>query len=166
MANFDTLQLRSALGTFATGVTIITTRSPAGVDVGLTVNSFNAVSLDPALVLWSLDKRSSSLSAFMACTGFTVHVLSASQRGLAERFARKGADKFAGLGVSRSLNGDPVLEGCTARFECRTTQRHEGGDHWIFIGEVLALRNHGRPPLLFHAGRLTTLCEQADALVD
>ena len=68
MANFDTLQLRSALGTFATGVTIITTRSPAGVDVGLTVNSFNAVSLDPALVLWSLDKRSSSLSAFMACT--------------------------------------------------------------------------------------------------
>jgi 3-hydroxy-9,10-secoandrosta-1,3,5(10)-triene-9,17-dione monooxygenase reductase component len=166
VATFDTLQLRSALGTFATGVTIITTRSPAGADVGLTVNSFNAVSLDPALVLWSLDKRSSNLPAFMASASFAVHVLAASQRGLAERFARKGADKFAGLGVSRSLHGDPVLEGCAARFECRTTQRHEGGDHWIFIGEVMALRNHGRPPLLFHSGRLTTLCEQADALVE
>ncbi len=146
------LQFRSALGAFATGVTIVTTRTRSGVDVGLTANSFNSVSLDPPMVLWSLDKNSKSLPAFLESGYFAVHVLSASQEALSHTFATRGAEKFAGLTLERGRGDIPLLDGCSARFQCRTAIKYEGGDHLVFIGEVEAFDHFDRPPLVFHGG--------------
>ena len=149
----DVREFRDALGAFATGVTIVTTRGGDGADVGLTASSFNSVSLDPPMVLWSLAKSSSSLSAFAETGDFAVHILAADQEDLSNRFARKGADKFAGLEVRRNAAGVPLLGGCTALFQCRTAYRYEGGDHVIFVGEVIAFEHLEKPPLVFHGGR-------------
>ncbi|HEV2270997.1 MAG TPA: flavin reductase [Steroidobacteraceae bacterium] len=149
----DGRRFRSALGAFATGVTIVTTRNTAGRDFGLTANSFNSVSLEPPMVLWSLAKSARSLPAFLAATHFAVHVLAADQEELSLRFAARRADKFAGLEVERGPGELPMLRGCSARFLCRTAFRHEGGDHVIFVGEVEAFDHSDRPPLLFHGGR-------------
>lgn len=149
---FDSISFRNALGAFATGVTIVTTQDSEGHDVGLTANSFNSVSLDPPMVLWSLAKTSKALDAFMNGDSFAVHILSSEQQELSGRFARSGTDKFAGLELRRGRDGIPLLDGCTARFECKTTFRYEGGDHVIFVGEVLSFDNQGLPPLVFHSG--------------
>lgn len=149
----DTRQFRHALGTFATGVTIVTTRNEAGSDVGLTANSFNSVSLEPPMVLWSLARRSHSLPAFMAAEYFAVHILAADQEPLSNRFAQRSDEKFVGLMTERGHGHVPLLNGCAARFECRTAYRHEGGDHVIFVGEVLTFENFDRPPLVFQGGR-------------
>ena len=146
-------QFRSALGAFATGVTIVTTRTSTGVDVGLTANSFNSVSLEPPMVLWSLAKNAKSLPAFLESGYFAVHVLSASQEELSHTFATRGADKFAGLAIDRGRGDIPLLDGCSARFQCRTAVKYEGGDHVVFIGEVEAFDHFDRPPLVFHGGR-------------
>ena len=146
-------QFRSALGAFATGVTIVTTRTRSGVDVGLTANSFNSVSLDPPMVLWSLAKSSKSLPAFLESGYFAVHVLSSSQEALSHTFATRGAEKFSGLALERGRGDIPLLDGCTARFQCRTAVKYEGGDHLVFIGEVEAFDHFDRPPLVFHGGR-------------
>jgi 3-hydroxy-9,10-secoandrosta-1,3,5(10)-triene-9,17-dione monooxygenase reductase component len=159
-AETRTRQFRSALGAFATGVTIVTTRSAAGEDIGLTANSFNSVSLDPPMVLWSLAKSAKSLPAFLESGYFAVHILSASQEALSLTFATRGADKFAGLALERGRSGIPLLPGCSARFECRTAFRYEGGDHVVFIGEVEAFDQFNRPPLLFHGGRYTAAVEK------
>jgi 3-hydroxy-9,10-secoandrosta-1,3,5(10)-triene-9,17-dione monooxygenase reductase component len=145
-------QFRRALGAFATGVTIVTTRDAAGQDIGLTANSFNSVSLNPPMVLWSLSRHSLSLPAFLAAEHFAVHVLAATQDDLAQRFATRGVDKFGGLTVERGPDDIPLLEGCAARFQCRTAYRYEGGDHVIFVGAVLAFDQSERAPLVFHAG--------------
>jgi len=145
-------QFRTALGAFATGVTIVTTRTASGADVGLTANSFNSVSLEPPMVLWSLAKAARSLQAFLDSDYFAVHVLAASQEALSHTFATRGADKFAGLAVARGRGGIPLLEGCSARFQCRTAIKYEGGDHVVFIGEVEAFDHFDRPPLVFHGG--------------
>jgi len=145
-------QFRDALGAFATGVTIVTTRTRSGVDVGLTANSFNSVSLEPPMVLWSLAKTAKSLPAFLESSYFAVHVLSASQEALSHTFATRGADKFAGLTLERGHGDIPLLEGCSARFQCRTAVKYEGGDHLVFIGEVEAFDQSDRPPLVFHGG--------------
>ena len=145
-------QFRRALGAFATGVTIVTTRDSAGQDIGLTANSFNSVSLNPPMVLWSLSRHSLSLPAFLAAEHFAVHVLAATQDDLAQRFATRGADKFAALTVERGPDDIPLLEGCAARFQCRTAYRYEGGDHVIFVGAVLAFDQSERVPLVFHGG--------------
>ncbi len=150
-SGIDPRQLRRALGSFATGVTIVTTHA-SGQDIGLTANSFNSVSLNPPMVLWSLARDSLSLPAFMQCTHFAVHVLAAPQEPLSARFAARGGDKFAGLQTSRGVGEAPLLSGCAARFQCRTAYRYEGGDHVIFVGEVLAFDQSEQPPLLFHAG--------------
>jgi 3-hydroxy-9,10-secoandrosta-1,3,5(10)-triene-9,17-dione monooxygenase reductase component len=147
------VEFRSALGAFATGVTIVTTRTRSGVDVGLTANSFNSLSLDPPMVLWSLAKNAKSLPAFLESGYFAVHVLAASQEELSHVFATRGADKFAGLRIERGRGDIPLLEGCSARFECRTAIKYEGGDHLVFIGEVEAFDHFDRPPLVFHGGR-------------
>ena len=149
----DARRFRSALGAFATGVTIVTTRDADGKDVGLTANSFNSVSLEPPMVLWSLAKSARSLPAFLAATHFAVHVLAADQEELSLRFAARGAEKFAGLDLERSAAGVPLLRGCSARFQCRTAFRHEGGDHVIFVGAVELFDHSERPPLVFHGGR-------------
>ena len=156
-------QFRSALGAFATGVTIVTTRTRTGADVGLTANSFNSVSLNPPMVLWSLSKSARSLPAFLESNHFAVHVLSASQEPLSRTFATKGADKFAGLALERGPGGIPLLPDCSARFQCRTAFKYEGGDHVVFIGEVEAFDHFNRPPLLFHGGRYTAAIERPRA---
>lgn len=153
----DTSRLRKALGSFATGVTIITTRDQAGSDIGLTVNSFNSVSLDPPLVLWSLARSAHSLPAFMHAGHFAVHVLAEDQESLSNRFAQRGAEKFMGIRLQRGLDGLPLLEGCAARFECRTMHRYEGGDHLILVGEVLRFSHEARAPLVFQGGAYATV---------
>ncbi len=145
-------QFRRALGTFATGVTIVTTRDGGGQDIGLTASSFNSVSLNPPMVLWSLSRQSLSLPAFLGAEHFAVHVLAATQDDLAQLFATRGADKFATLTVERGPGGIPLLDGCAARFQCRTAYRYEGGDHVIFVGAVIAFDQFDRPPLVFHGG--------------
>ena len=155
-----TRQFRDALGTFATGVTIVTTRSASGEDIGLTANSFNSVSLDPPMVLWSLAKKSLSLPAFLESGYFAVHVLSASQEALSLTFATRGAEKFAGLEIRRGAGDTPLLPGCSALFLCRTAFTYEGGDHVIFVGAVESFEHFERPPLVFHGGRYAVAVEK------
>ena len=159
-APIRTRQFRNALGAFATGVTIVTTRSHAGEDIGLTANSFNSVSLEPPMVLWSLAKSSQSLPAFLESGHFAVHVLASSQEELSLTFATRGADKFAGLVLERGKGEIPLLGGCSARFQCRTAFNYEGGDHVIFVGEVQAFDHFNRPPLVFHSGRYAVTVER------
>jgi 3-hydroxy-9,10-secoandrosta-1,3,5(10)-triene-9,17-dione monooxygenase reductase component len=148
----DPRQFRNALGAFATGVTVVTTVDAQGRDVGLTANSFNSVSLDPPLVLWSLGKQSSSMTAFAEASYFAVHLLGFGQRDLSERFSSKVADRFEGLPLTRGAGGVPLLEGCAGRFVCQTEYRYEGGDHVIFVGRVLAVEMSERAPLLYVRG--------------
>lgn len=152
-ATFSAQDFRAALGLFATGITIITTRTPEGVPVGLTINSFNSVSLDPPLVLWSLGLKAGSLPVFSTVSHYAIHVLHAGQRDLSERFASKG-DRFAGLVLHDGLGGVPLLEGCAAVFECRQRSRYVEGDHVILVGEVERCSSSaGAQPLIFHGGR-------------
>lgn len=151
--------LRSALGRFATGVTIITCVDGDGQRVGLTANSFNALSLDPPLVLWSLRRASPSLPAFEGATHFAVNVLAESQADLSRRFASQVADKFAEGAWTPGLGGAPVLAGASAVFECETAARHDGGDHRLFIGRVLRLADLSVAPLVFHSGHYRMLGE-------
>ncbi len=157
----DAGQFRSALGTFATGITIVTTRAPCGADVGLTVNSFNSVSLEPPMVLWSLAKKSRSRQAFIDSGYFAVHILAAEQSELATRFASQ-PDRFRGLALDRSERGLPLLQGCTARFQCKVISCYEGGDHDIFVGEVSAFEHFGRPALVLQAGRYAVALEKPE----
>jgi len=152
-SNPVTRQFRDALGAFATGVTIVTTRDQSQNDIGLTANSFNSVSLDPPMVLWSLSKSSLSLAAFCAAQHFAVHILASDQDNLSTLFARRGIDKFANLTIERGFGDVPLLGGCSARFECCTEFQYEGGDHVIFVGKVKKFDHFNRPPLLFHSGR-------------
>jgi 3-hydroxy-9,10-secoandrosta-1,3,5(10)-triene-9,17-dione monooxygenase reductase component len=162
--NADTIAFRNALGSFATGVTIVTTRDAAGQDCGLTANSFNSVSLDPPMVLWSLARSSLSMDAFRDAEYFAVHILAADQEPLSNGFAKRGADKFAGLAPDRGAGDVPLLAGCAARFQCRTAYQYEGGDHVIFVGEVIAFDHDDRAPLLFHGGRYALAARRAAAL--
>lgn len=155
---FDPQAFRTALGTFTTGVTIITSCSEEGEVVGITANSFNSVSLNPPMVLWSLAKSARSLQTFSKARHWNVHVLSTEQEELSGRFARQGEDKFAGVRLDNGLSNAPLLQDCTARFQCRTAFQYEGGDHVIFVGEVLAFDHSERAPLAFQRGQyaLTT----------
>jgi flavin reductase (DIM6/NTAB) family NADH-FMN oxidoreductase RutF len=152
-------RLRAALGRFATGVTIIACVAPDGRRVGLTANSFNALSLDPPLVLWSLRRTSPSLPAFEAAPHFAVNVLAEAQVELSRLFASKAEDRFVQGLWSPGLNGVPVLAGCPAVFECETVSRQEAGDHVLFIGRVLAASEAPIAPLVFQSGHYHLLGE-------
>lgn len=149
----DPKALRSALGTFTTGVTIITTQADNGEPVGLTANSFNSVSLEPPLVLWSLAKTALSLPIFNTAEHWNVHVLSMDQQALSNRFAARGEDKFKDLQLDQGITHAPLLSQCSARFQCKTAFIHDGGDHVIFIGEVLDFDQSNLPPLVFQSGQ-------------
>ena len=149
----DAADYRNALGAFTTGVTVVTTRGSDGQDIGLTANSFNSVSLDPPMVLWSLGKSSRSMPFFRQAKTFAVHILSSDQEELSTRFARRGADKFAGLDLQRGPDDVPLLPDCAACFICKTAYQYEGGDHIIFVGEVTGFNHWEREPLLFHRGQ-------------
>lgn len=150
---FDAGDFRKALGHFATGVTIVTTRGENGEAIGMTANSFNSVSLDPPMVLWSLAKSARSLPAFANASHWNVHVLACDQEALSNRFARAGEDKFGGLALDPCPSGMPLLPGCSARFQCRSAFQYEGGDHIIFVGEVTGYDRTDAPPLLYLTGQ-------------
>lgn len=150
---FDAREFRSALGTFTTGVTIVTTLAANGERVGLTANSFNSVSLDPPMVLWSLAKTSASLDVFKNASHWAVHILADDQDALSNTFAKKGADKFADIEVTEGISGIPLLPGCTAVMQCKTEYAYEGGDHIIFVGRVLDFARQDKKPLVFLQGR-------------
>ena len=148
----DPKAFRRALGNFATGVTIITATTPAGEQTGVTANSFNSVSLDPALILWSIDKRSGSCAIFEQASHFAVNVLAADQIDLSNHFARPSEDKFAGINYNKGLGGAALFPECAASFQCESYQTLDGGDHWILIGKVVAFEDTGRAPLVYHQG--------------
>jgi flavin reductase (DIM6/NTAB) family NADH-FMN oxidoreductase RutF len=148
----DPRDFRNALGTFATGVTVITAAAPDGKPVGLTCNSFASVSLNPPLVLWSLLIYSQSMGVFQNASHFTVNVLGASQQELATRFATPSEDKFSGVEWTRGLGNAPVLKDSVANFQCRAADRYYGGDHVIFLGAVEAYAYNRAEPLLFARG--------------
>ncbi len=152
MGKIDAKEFRNALGAFATGVTIITAHGVGGRNVGVTANSFNSVSMDPPLVLWSLDKNSGSLDIFSKADYFAVHILSADQVSLSNRFASRLEDKYEGIEFISGLGDVPLLEGCAARFVCQNKFQYEGGDHIIFVGEVEDFEHFGRRALLYHQG--------------
>lgn len=155
----DAHTMRSALGGFATGVTIVTCRGERGESIGLTVSSFNALSLDPPLVLWSLRLASPSLPAFEAASHFAINVLAEAQVELSRRFASARPDKFDEGAWSPGIGGVPLLAGCAASFECEMLSSQTAGDHRLFIGRVLAAVAQPVPPLVYHAGRYHLLGE-------
>lgn len=158
LPTFDSRVFRRALGNFATGVTIVTAQTATGEKVGVTANSFNSVSLDPALILWSIDKRSGSHEVFQQATHFAVNILAADQIELSNHFARPKNDKFTGIPytLGRESNA-PLFEHCSARFQCEKYQQLDGGDHWILIGQVIAFDDLGRSPLLYHQGAYSAI---------
>lgn len=144
---------RRALAQFATGVTIVTTRAADGRPTGLTVNSFNSVSLEPPLVLWSLALKASSLEAFRACRYYAVNVLAAHQLDVAKTFADTKADRFAKAGWHEGPFGMPVIDGVVASLIVSNRNQYIEGDHVILVGEVVTYDAPGGPPLVFHDGR-------------
>ena len=153
----DLRRLRDALGDFATGVTVVTARGVDGQPVGVTVNSFASVSLEPPLVLWSLGLQSPSLATFESCSHYAINVLAAGQIELSQRFSQSQGDRFAGIELKVGAGDTPLLPGCCAWFECRNEMRYPGGDHRILVGHVERFRREERPPLIFHGGRYRDL---------
>ena len=159
--SFDLHTFRETLGLFVTGVTVITTRDASGAPVGITANSFNSVSLDPPLILWSVGLNALSLKAFSEADAFAVHILRDDQAELSQRFAKSGADKFSGLHIESGLLDVPLLPDCAARLECRPYAKHEAGDHILFIAEVERLASDlDAMPLVYHGGRYAELADK------
>jgi flavin reductase (DIM6/NTAB) family NADH-FMN oxidoreductase RutF len=148
-SSLDPRDFRRALGTYATGVTIITAADDAGKPHGLTCNSFTSVSLNPPLVLWSLVVYSRNMSVFQNASHFAVNVLGASQKALAVKFATPSSCKFEEVDWAPGLGGAPLLSGTVAHFQCRTVDRYYGGDHVIFLGAVEAYSYNRDEALLF-----------------
>lgn len=153
--------LRGVLGSYPTGVAIVATRCPDGRNVGLTINSFASLSLDPPLVLWSLVNHSPSLAAFRDCRHFTISVLACGQEALAMRFASSAVpDKFDGTPLHEVPEGVPAIAGAVATLVCANDQQSPAGDHLLLFGRVLRVASAASAvaaPLVFHAGRFTAL---------
>ncbi len=153
---FDAAQFRHALSQFATGVTIITTRLADGSFRGLTASSFNSVSLDPPLVLWSLGNAANSLPIFSGNSHYVINVLGADQAHLAQRFSRRSENPFGDVEYALSRTGQPILTGASAWFECHNRSRYPEGDHVIFVGEVEDCAAHPQASLVFHSGQFSS----------
>src|SRR5690348_1536908 len=146
-------RFRDAMAQFATGVTVIAAPLGDAEFVGFTANSFNSVSLDPPLIVWSLARHSRILSAFEGAERYAVSVLARDQVELARRFSRPHADRFAGVDYRLGAAGAPLIEGAVAWLECRHHALHPAGDHMLFIGEVERCAFRSAPPLVWHGGR-------------
>lgn len=152
-SKFDIRDFRGALGQFPTGVTVITALDKNGEPIGCTASSFNSVSIDPALVLWSVDKSAFSAAIFEKTDYFAVNILSENQVDISNRFAGRGEDKFKDVSYDSGLGGAPLFEGCGAQFECKTWNVYEGGDHLIIVGEVVKYKHdNSLTPLVFSRG--------------
>jgi flavin reductase (DIM6/NTAB) family NADH-FMN oxidoreductase RutF len=154
---FDTRAFRRALGQFPTGVCIVTAMVD-NVPLGLTVSSFNSLSLDPPLILFSIDHRAASLSSWVEANGYAINVLAENQQEASNRFAKSLSNKWEGVQFARGCFDAPVLPGAAAVFECAAWARHKGGDHTLFIGEVRKFHTSvDRRPLVFGNGRYARL---------
>ena len=152
--------LRATLGRFPTGVTIVTALSKEGHAAGVTISSFNSVSLDPPLILWSLSQHSPKLDVFRHVERYAINVLSAGQRALSDRFASRMGDRFADVSVHAGLGGTPLIDGCCAWFECTQEAQHPGGDHLVFVGRVERFApGESTSPLVFFNGAYRQLEE-------
>ena len=161
--SFNLRTFRDTLGLFVTGVTIITTRDDAGAPVGITANSFNSVSLDPPLILWSVGQAALSLKAFSEAKAFAVHILRDDQAELSQKFATSGSDKFQALSTEAGLDGVPLLPACAARLECSLFAKYPAGDHVLFIAKVEHLTSDpSAMPLVYHGGRYAELSDKPD----
>jgi 3-hydroxy-9,10-secoandrosta-1,3,5(10)-triene-9,17-dione monooxygenase reductase component len=149
--------LRQAFGSFATGVTVVTARDADGKPVGLTANSFSAVSLEPPLVLWCIALTTPSFAAFRDCSHYAINVLSADQEELSNRFANPSPNKFAGLDYTSGLGDCPLLTGAISSFECSNAHQYPGGDHLILVGRVESYRVNLDAPLLFFGSKYAGL---------
>ncbi len=138
-----------ALGNYPTGVTVVTACHETNL-IGLTVNSFASVSIDPLLILWSLDKKSQLHPYFMSAEKFAVNILASDQEQLCTLFASKVPDRFAQAKWSTSSLGLPILHDTAAILQCKSFQQIDAGDHTIFIGQVLDITNSQKEPLLYH----------------
>ncbi|MEM5476304.1 flavin reductase family protein [Pacificibacter sp. AS14] len=155
---FDPKELRNVFGQFATGVTVITTVAQDGTPIGLAANSFSSISLEPALVSWSLSLNAPSLSAFRHHGHFAINFLSEDSMDLAQNFSRPSDDKFAAVDWTPGVKGLPTLDRASAVLECHTISQIEGGDHEIYIGNVLKFTTGPeKPPLLFFKGKFAKL---------
>lgn len=149
--------LRNALGSFATGVTIVTALDSDQNPIGMTVNSFNSVSLNPPLILWSISKDSNCFDDFIKSETFAVHVLNHSQEDLSNRFAESGGNKFLGLSLESGFKSTPILPDFSACFECKTEHQYDGGDHIILVGRVVSFEDRETDPLVFYRGQYKTI---------
>ncbi|KAB7615942.1 flavin reductase family protein [Amylibacter sp. SFDW26] len=156
MQNFTDQDMRNALSKFATGVTIVTACDADGQKVGMTASSFNSVSMDPPLILWSVRKNALSAEVFKTTKNFSVHILSADQKELSNQFARSGHDKFANVDYTVDQNNVPQITNSLVRFNCITWAVYEGGDHWIIVGHVKGLTTADGDGLVFCNGFYTT----------
>lgn len=158
---FDSRAFRQALGCFPTGVAIVTTRTPEGRPVGLTINSFSSLSLEPPLIMWSLVNHSPSRAFFENCNYFAINIINSKQTEAALGFANsKIEDKFALVSHADGEEGVPLINDCVATFVCENYRQYEGGDHTIFIGRVVrhsTITEH--EPAVFHRGKFTRLSE-------
>ena len=155
----DSQNFRRTLGSFASGVTIVTSVDPETTNpVGVTVSAFSSVSMDPPLVLFCLNNRSTSLAAIKANGHFAINILAKDQIELSNRFASKDEDKWSGVDYTSGLADIPILDGTVAHLQCAVTQMVDGGDHVIFIGQVEATEcNDGLQPLLYCRGSYASL---------
>lgn len=153
----DPRKLRDVLGQFATGVTVMTTQGDNGAPVGITVNSFASVSLDPPLIVWSIGLNSPSLGAFRRHSAFAINIMCADSKELALNFARPSENKFANINWTAGLDDVPVLDDAAAVIQCRVETRVAGGDHEIYVGRVFDFHNAEKAPLLYHKGNFATL---------
>lgn len=155
-----TKRLRHAFGCFASGVTVIGMRDGADRPTGLTVNSFSSLSLEPALLLYSVGKDQISRRWIEVGTPFTVNVLSGAQEDIAWRFAKPVKDKFDGVAWHEGVGGAPVIEAALASFECRVWAIHDGGDHDIVVGEIHAFETREGDGLSFFRGRMGRIASE------
>mgnify|MGYP001246375860 FL=1 len=157
MFNFNSKQLRESLGAFATGVTVVTSIAENSEKVGMTVNSFNSVSLEPPLILWSIGRDANCFEAFMASKSFAVHILNKTQSDISNKFAQTGIDKFEGMDCTNGLNDIPILPDFSVCLQCTTKHLYDGGDHVIVVGEVKSIENRSQEPLIFYKGDYLTI---------
>ena len=148
----DSRGFRQCLGQFSTGVTVVSA-DHRGVRAGVTANSFSSLSLDPPLILWSINKTSRAFPVFSAAKHFAVNILAEDQVQVSQRFSSKEEDKFATIDWYRGQNGAPLIRGTAGRIECTTEALHEGGDHLLIIGRVTRFEREERRSLIFSQGR-------------
>ena len=166
MLNEETKQLfKEAMGSYPTGVTIVTSTDINGNPVGLTVNSFASVSLDPLMVLWSIDHKVSTLKTFTEQGKFAVHILAGDQQELCKTFASKNVDRFSTCKWDFSDHELPIIEGAFTVLECYTFKTVEAGDHTILIGEVTNIQINEKAPMLYHRRQFGPIPENFYSLV-